>query len=256
MAGCWAGRVHFWGEERTPRHSRGQKRAVWDVKIKACKFLSCPPSRLGHPTLCPLASALLHPLLDNLTEQGMVSYLRKIFMCLEVLLFPLYFTAGGFVACSAEGICLSLLRDVLIGGSAACMCPSALRASLIGCTTCYPVTQSRGGNCCFGRIVANMSPTLPMVAFCCGVGVGACSPIVPGKPHAAENPFNPPPPLPKSVLSVGLWPVACLHCPKVLVPASLAGVRALGSGLYCLRTDYARKAAGQARLERKWRFRT
>ena len=31
--------------------------------------------------------------------------------------------------------------------------------------------------------------------------------------------------------SSGWWPVACLHCPSVPVPATLAGVRAVGSGL-------------------------
>ena len=70
-------------------------------------------------------------------------------------------------------------------------------------------------------------------------GVGVRMGVWPQLVRCGTATFAPAAPAPRPSLrnqfsSSGLWPVACLHCPKVPVPASVAGVRAWGSGLYCL----------------------
>ena len=46
--GAWAGRFHLLallgGGGDDTQALKGSKRAGWDIKIKTCKFLSCPPA--------------------------------------------------------------------------------------------------------------------------------------------------------------------------------------------------------------------
>ena len=72
MAGCLGRQVSpscpTRGGGEDAQAPKGSKRAWWDIKIKTCKFLSCPP-RQGHPRLvCPQPSGSTHSV--TLTGQG------------------------------------------------------------------------------------------------------------------------------------------------------------------------------------------
>ena len=70
----------YWeGGEEDAQALKGSGRAEWDVKIKTCKFLSCPPA-WATPTFLPLALGL-HTFLD-FNRSRKLQTLNAVVVCL------------------------------------------------------------------------------------------------------------------------------------------------------------------------------
>ena len=83
MAGCLGRQVSpscpTWGGGEDAQALKGSKSAGWDVKIKTCKFLSCPPAGATPTFFAP--TLRFHTFLD-LNRPGMLQTLNFFVLCL------------------------------------------------------------------------------------------------------------------------------------------------------------------------------